>query len=450
VIRARLAAIFDATGDARPLALFRILFGLTLLGDVVDRLADFRVFYTDEGILPRRELALLIGKVRLASLVGAPWTSAVFFAFGAIAAIAFVLGVRARLAAVALWLFELTLLRRNSFVCDGGDLVMIVLAFWSIFADVDAAWSLRRGPRRLARMLPQRVLELQVALIYLTAGVAKTGVTWRHGDAIYFALQLNSVSRPLGMALLGWPAVCRVLTFASRGLELGYALFVLAPRAQRVTRPLAALSATAFHVGIALFMRVGMFPFVMIAAQAPLIPASWLARIERRLHNPQAGTPPPSAPPPSRSRNIVYALVVAQLALVAWSLTPLPRPDFVSRELMNAGVAQDWTMFAPDVLREDGYFTAQALLDDGAKIDPLPSLAPGLLPRTTTYSRWFKLRESLASDERVQVMMARYFCRRLPRMTELTLVYHARRTHAPDEPPQPFDIGNVLVRRCER
>jgi hypothetical protein len=408
-LRQRLTTHWAGTTDARPLALFRILFGLTLLADILDRLADFRAFYTDEGILPRALLPTVLGHVRLPWLMGTPLASGLVFAVGIAAALAFIAGFHARVAATALWLFESTLCLRNDFVCDGGDLVMTVLAFWSIFADLDAAWSVRPGPRRLARALPQRLLELQVVLIYLCAGLAKTGASWRHGDAIFFALQLNNLSRPLGMTLLRSAAACRLLTFSTMAIELSYAPLVLAPGISRVTRPLAALE----------------------------------ARLQRE--------PPVAAPPsPSRARQIVSALFVAQLALVALSLTSLRLPNVLRRELFFAGLSQDWTMFSPEVAREDGFFTGHGTLDDGRAIDPLPLAAPRMLPQTSQYSRWFKLRENLASDGRVQAMVLRYLCARVDGLHDLTLTYHRRLTRAPGEDSRPFSVAATFSRRCAR
>jgi hypothetical protein len=433
--------------DARPLALFRIVFGVTLLVDLVDRAFDLTVFYSDAGLVPTVLLPTLQGRVRLPWLFDAPWTSALLFAIAGVAALAFTLGVRARAAALYLWLFETALALRNDFVTDGSDLVMALAAFWSIFADVAAAWSLRPGPRRLARVLPVRLLELQVALIYLSSGISKSGDSWRHGNALYYALQLNNLSRPLGMMLLGAPALCRVLTFATLAIELAYAPLVLAPRIGRRTRPLAALLATAFHLGTLSFMRVGMFPLVMIAMQALLVPATWLDALERRLRR---RTPPVAAPlpPPSPVERVIGAALVAQMALVVWSLTPLPVPSWLRRELALVSLVQQWAMFAPDVMREDGYFSAVGQLRDGRTIEPLSLAAPRLLPQSTGYSRWFKLRENLAVSEPVQALVLRYLCAHVSELREVTLTYHQRTTREPGQAPQPYVVKRRFFRRC--
>lgn len=427
--------------DARPLALFRICLGALVLYDLGDRLRDFRVFYTDVGMLPRAILLQVFPEPianPLALWFGSPPASGMLFAVAGVAALLVLLGVWARPALVIVWLWLLAIGARNPFVCDGSDDVLSALTFWALFADVDAAWSLRRGPRRpTVRAFPVRLLELQVALIYLTAGLDKHGHTWRNGTALYLTLQSNDFARPLGMALLQHPLLCRLLGYASVVTELAFAPLVLLPW-PRVTRPLAMAMTTMLHLGILLFMSVGNFPAAMLTALTLYTPPSLLARLDRR----RAVAGSPSLPAwPRGWRLLAVALALLFLDATATALVPRRTPRFMHYPLWRLGVTQHWNMFSPEGVPVDRYWTAAGLTSDGKTIDPLAQWAPAILPQTASrFSRWMKLRSSLANDGRLPAMLLRWLCtqQRDPPLREATLRSFERRTHSPDEPSQPF------------
>lgn len=434
------------TVDARPLALFRIAFGAVVLADALDRFVDLRAFYTDAGMLPRAALHELMhgwGRSPLVALVGSPWAAALLLGVGAAAALALAFGLAARAATVVVWLYLLTIVGRNGFILDGGDLVMLALAFFALFADVAAVWSLRRGPPRpRVPALPVRLLELQVALIYLASGLDKHGPLWRRGEALYHVLQGNDYARPLGMALGSSPSLCALLTFATLAIELAFAPLVLSPLRNGAARAIAATSAAALHLGIYALMRVGMFSFVMLAALCLFVPPSLCRRIRAVADGAPPSRWPPALTPPLLA---LFALVALHALAPRWTPQPL------ARLLGRLGVQERWTMFAPDPPCVDGYWAATARRRDGATVDPLRELAPKMLPqRSLRYSRWFRLRDAAADDPTLQMLLLQWFCRREPALEEATLWYWRRPTHAPGAPPERFSLSSDRSWRCRR
>jgi HTTM domain len=145
---------------------------------------------------------------------------------------------------------------------------------------VRAAWRRRRGaPPAPAPLTIRRLLQVQVSLVYLFAGLHKLNPGFLGGHVLAQQLSTN-----LGAGLSGWllhalvtgatleawraalavPANLVAVSWASAGLELGLAV-ALWPRR---TRALAAAAGAAFHLGIGLAMDVLAFSLAMLASYA--------------------------------------------------------------------------------------------------------------------------------------------------------------------------------------
>ena len=437
--------------DARPLALFRMALALVVIVDALDRLIDLRVFYTDEGILPRALLRQLFGaalRVPTALVLGTPAQACLLLAIGSTAALLLGLGVFTRAASIVVWLYLLTIVGRNPFITDGGDDMLLAMSFWAMFADLEAVWSLRPGPPRArVEALPVRLLECQVALVYLAAAVAKSGPGWRSGEALFHVLQNNDFARPLGMAMTRWPMLCAFFTFATLATELLFAPLLFSPWKPQVTRAVAAATAALMHLGIGLFLRVGMFTFVMLASLCLLVPAAWLGRSLAAV--PLPPDEPARRTPAARARAVALTLVLAAVAVTALAPRRTPRP--LLRALFHCGLAQAWTMFAPDGAPYDGYWSATGILADGRTIDPLRQLAPEMLPQASLrFSRWYKLRDNMVGEPSLQLLLLRYACRRMesPPLVEATLRHWQRPTRRPGQAPQRFLLDSAQRWRC--
>jgi hypothetical protein len=433
-------AYWLGTVDPRPLALFRIAFAAVVAGDAIDRLRDGLVFYTDAGLFPRARLVELWPELRLdgaAALLGSPSAVAILFAVGLMAALCLGLGLLGRVPAALLWLYLVTLNARSPFVSDGGDNVMTVLAFWLVFAESDAAFSLRRGVRPAAiRAWPVRLLELQLMLIYLVAGARKLNPDWLAGAALFRILQNNDYARPLGMALLDHPSLCRVLTWATLAVELGFTPLALGwPRRGRVV---AALAAAGLHVGIYGLMRVGMFSFVMLAALLLFVP----------LPSPSPSLSGPSWP--RRWRVLAIATVTLLALLVASAFLRRHSPPPLQRALAALGLTQGWSMFA-HAARREGYWSGQGQFADGTTRDILALAAPALRPQAAArFSRWYKLRDNMSDDPYLRLLVLDWICRqqRSPRLDEAALIRWERDVRDPGAGSHPFRVLWPTRWRC--
>src|SRR3954452_789499 len=153
-------------GDARPLAVFRIGFALLLLKDAIYHFHLATPFYSDEGAVPLRLVEAAqprLERVSLAGLLVAPWQASMLFAIWIVVLVALLVGWQARWASAANFLILLSVHERDLWVLNGGDTMMRLLAFWSLFIPLGAVWSLdaRRRGARAAFAFPVRAVQIQ-------------------------------------------------------------------------------------------------------------------------------------------------------------------------------------------------------------------------------------------------------------------------------------------------
>jgi hypothetical protein len=436
------AAYWLGSFDARVGALLRIALGALVLADLADRLRDFHAFYTATGIVATpatRPPALPLWSVFDAT-DGRAATLALFLS-GFLFAAAFMAGYRTRLATTLLWIFVVSLGQRNPYVSDGGDTVVQALLFWSLFADLGARYSLDvalgRRPRADAVPAgPLRMLQLQVALVYLFTFLAKSGPTWWGGHAVGLAVTSADWGRGLGPLLARHSGVCAALTYATLAIEAAFPLLALSPWRPGLTRAVAIGAGLALHGGIFLTMRVGVFSQVMPASYLLFVRPSWIDAAAARLGaivrrgRPAPRAEPPVAPPhapdadaasDARARRrsaVLVAVLGAQLALILGeqlaraAAVPLPAP--IAWQLALVGQRQNWGMFAPDAPTLDVTWQAPGVLRDGTRVDLTHDVARGLNERSGfRYSRWHRLRNMMILQPRELLQtVGRYLCRR--------------------------------------
>lgn len=277
--------------DLLPLAFFRIHLGLLILGALlcstpnwerfyardglvslnvpqVARLAPedtFNIFYYTEGFLPVR----------------------VWWAAGLLAAVGLTVGFQTRLCTVFLFVLESSMIHRTRLLTNGDDLMFRMLLLYGAFAPLGHRLSLDAWLGRVKPGQPwiwaQRMLQISIALIYgisLPFKFAQDGA-WGAGEAIYWTMASD-------MWYQGWftqlayqwgPWFSYLATYGTVWIEGSFPFLVCFRR----TRMLAVWSATALHLGIALFVpNVLFFTLAMVAGFWVYYPGEmlerWLAR----------------------------------------------------------------------------------------------------------------------------------------------------------------------------
>lgn len=153
-------------------------------------------------------------------------------------------------------------------------------ACWS----VDAWWARRRG-RPLSPLVarwPRRLLAAQLLWVYFSAGQSKLSPTWLPQGG-FSALGLTLADPHFARFGPGWVASIYPLTQAATGLtlvfELGAPLLILRGLVPRVpVRGSWVVLGVVFHLGIALTLRLGIFPLGMLVLYPALFTPAELTR----------------------------------------------------------------------------------------------------------------------------------------------------------------------------
>lgn len=417
--------------DLRSLALLRIALGLYLIWDLMDRARGLGDHYSDWGVYPRDAV---IEQWTNGTYAERLWAYASFhmisgdtiwqgflFVVAGLFAVALLVGYRSRAAAFLSWILVLSIQNRNPQILHGADQMIRQLLFWSMFLPLGARFSmdgLCAMQRAYQAPVATRVLSvgstgllLQTCFLYWFTVALKSAPQWhQEGTALYYALSLEHYQTPLGRWIVHtFPlGVLKVMTWATMLFEGIGPCLALSPIATERIRLLLVPAFFLFHFGlIGTLMDVG--PIVSSSAMLWLaflptlfwekaarwwqhLPASSVKtkleqareqlirwrnqRIVRRLEKGE-GLPELK---PTLIAQVCAALTIAYILL--WNLRGVdgrrfaffsPQYDWIANLVR---LDQNWGMFAPYPMIEDGWFIMPAELADGSMVDLLRQGAP--------------------------------------------------------------------------
>lgn len=460
------------TLDARPLALFRILFGLLLLKDALYHIPLATYFYSDNGVLPRQVL-LNVTRVHRFSLLDAlsqPWMVQAFFFCWVACAFCLTIGYKTNWAKAINFILILSVQERNPFVNDGADDLMRLLSFWILFAPIAHAYSVDRWLQAdkqthsikpsFINALPVRIMQVQIALVYICATLFKLVTeieTWRMGLGTFYALQLKNFTLPFGDSVfVNAPEIFFYITSHSTLIiEGAFCFFVFLPVLQPRLKAVGLFLGAGLHLTIAILMSIPNFSMVMIISYVLFFEPAWVIRVEslarsavryvgalfgiNRLgeppikeHSPPFGESEDVAPENVwRLRSIIdwvsqFIAVICLVAVIWWNLTTIeiyelplvPHMPTNAKSVMQvAGLYQKWSMFSPQPPKEYGWITVPGKFEDGTSLDLMTGE-----PIDDVMTRYFwgpsarmkKYEENLIFDENGDVLrgaLAKYYCR---------------------------------------
>ena len=271
-------------------------------------------------------------------------------------AIMLLVGYRTRFATIVCWILYSIPLRAG--YLGGGDLplqsyMVALFLFWGAFLPFGAHLSLdsRRGapaarPGRILSVASAGFL-LQMFIIYFSAGATKYWVEWiSEASALQTILESDRFASELGTAMLAFPAVLAVGSVLTVALEtLGSLLLFVPGKTLQVRRVLIAFSFIAFHVGLAVFMTLERFPYVMIVLWLVFLPTSFWDRVTGRPMKAQ------QYPDTSRARNLTAALALFYIVVsCAFTWLYYPAKDGFPGAWQLFGkyllIYQQWAMFS--------------------------------------------------------------------------------------------------------
>ena len=262
--------------SARVLGVYRIAIGFLTIYSFALFAKDTTAFFTDHGVLRletvdrvyTREWHTLLAYIR--SPFGVKCLLALLFAVG----VSFTIGFHTRISSIALFVLVTSFHERNNLVLNSGDTVLRTMLFLFMFAPAGAALSVDALMRRLrspdpAQCAPalvapwaQRMMQLQVALIYFTTVYAKSrGDLYHNGSAMYYVFGIVDFSVHGIENLMNYPVLYSALTFATLFAEIAISFLIWF----RATRPYAVALGILLHLWIMWCMVLPVFGILMVA-----------------------------------------------------------------------------------------------------------------------------------------------------------------------------------------
>ncbi len=277
--------------SARPLGLFRIVYGLLLLIYLSLMTVEFKHWYTGAGLLQGTEAREAAGPLRFSPLqfVANPIVPQLVLATAFVAALGVTLGWRTRLLSVVLYLCMLSFYHRNVSSNGGPDAVPVILSFYVMLCPSGAAYSLdarrearRRGTLAEPLIVPWgvRLLQMQLCLIYFQSCVIKCGgPAWMDGTAVHYVL----FNREFGQFNLEWvasyPILVNLMTHGALLIEFSLAFWLWF----KPTRRWVILGGILLHAGIRPVINIPGFGETMCATYLTFLDATEAATLLRVL-----------------------------------------------------------------------------------------------------------------------------------------------------------------------
>ena len=409
--------------DATSLVAFRVGLATAVLLDLWERASELEIWLTDDGVLPcdvRRRYLRNTWFTTLHCVDGTSTGQAALLLLAAVCAATLLVGRCCRLTSALVWLLTTSLHARNPLALHGGDVLLRLLLFWSMFVPLGAP------PQPPVATCGSAALVLQVVLMYACAAATKSGgAWWGECSAVHDALQLDLLVTPLGETLRRWappPLLCAA-TYATLLVEWAAPLLLVCPWRTAAARGVAVAVLVPLHACFGLCLRLRLFPLVSVVALLPFVPgAVWsrtpaAARAAARRTLASRAAPTPALPswlaaPPLLlllplvwQRHAPYVLGTRGAhgyaglgGYGAWR-----GPALVESAAQLLFLDQVWDMFAPQPVREDVWLIAAAERADGSVVDALsgapPEWAkPARLSERFRSAAWLQYTMNLASD----------------------------------------------------
>jgi hypothetical protein len=260
-------AFWFAARDARLRDVIRIGYAVLLLVNLATWAPNLERWFGDAGVLPADAARHIAGVPSLVAYLP------VWLCYGLLVAhtVALALGFypRVQAACVLLWLAQFS--NRNVAIVDGEDIVFKMFAFYLALMPSD----------RNAPPWPLRLLQIQIAVIYLSSAIEKShGHDWTNGHALYYVSRLDDWfgKLPAPSFVFDTP----IMTYGVLALEWLLPLALFLPR----TRRYAIAVGIAFHLSIEWTMNLFLFHWIMILGLLSFLEADdlrWLGDKYRRL-----------------------------------------------------------------------------------------------------------------------------------------------------------------------
>jgi hypothetical protein len=479
--------------DPRPIALFRIAFGLLLLKEALYHLPYAHMLYSDEGVLPWSVFRLSSApNFSVFQWIGNSVLVQAVFVLWALVALGLIIGWRTRLLSILNFVLVISVVHRYPLFSTGADLVMMSYSWWMIFIPLDATYRVRlrrpvldRHIRTTLYAFPVRMLQISVALVYLGSGIYKLqGASWQSGEALFLALQLHMHTFPWAADILTniHPILLQFATWFAMWAEVLWPLLVFFPVGQPRLKIIGLVLGVLLHIGIGSIMNVPNFPLVMLIGYLPFFEPRWIDWLEQRplvrsLLRASVVDEPRTEPGcllrlggtilNNTTRIVMTVFLGGVMTAVIWAqilqndglgiaLNIQPMPTRLEMLLVQSGLWQSYPLFAPNPRVTDAWLILRATTADGTTTDLRTGLPPS--EQRVQYplgfgGRWGKLEEQLfdrPDGDPIFPAWIRYACAQDADLTRVEFVFRYRLTVPQGQPLNAYAERVKVAGECER
>lgn len=212
-----------------------------------------------------------------------PWQVRTIFGVGVMAHLLWLVGLYTRPAAIVSFLVWASLIGRNPLLYAMPDQMHTCMLLWLALTpsgrglSLDARWRGKGGP---VPVWCRRVLQLQIAVVYTTTGLLKTGATWKaDGTAIYYSLvnPYNRHADVTGLLAQLQPYVLRPMTWLVLTWEVSFAGFTLLLWLRETTGRRWFPDLRRYWLGFGTLMHLGIWAMMYVVWFTPLVLAAYTA-----------------------------------------------------------------------------------------------------------------------------------------------------------------------------
>lgn len=206
----------------------------------------------------------------------------------------FILGIGGRASTIAMFVVLASLHHGNTWMLNAGDRLTRLSVFMMLFVPHTRGWSvdawvmrkLGRPLRAVVPMTTHRLVQIQLAWMYMATGIAKwDGAHWHRGTALYYTLNVEVFQRFPDLVspefFASWPVYA--LTVAGTVVTLYWELLFPLLMLWRPTRIAALVLGVCIHSGIALMMMVASFSFATLWGYLAYVDPRRLSRLCDRV-----------------------------------------------------------------------------------------------------------------------------------------------------------------------
>ena len=266
--------------DSTTISLIRILTATVILLTLINDLPFIVDYYSDEGVLSGRvDMLRSDFRFTLLDYFGNPTSVIIFYLILIFFMIMLLIGKYSRFSAIITFILLSSFHEKNTLILNSGDTLMRLMLFYLALSPAGKCFSFDSIKKRKntpskeykkwqqGYIWPRRLIQIQLAIVYLFAFLPKTGTTWRDGTAVYYFLANSHFAR-FNLDFLGnFIFLVMLMTYSTLLLEMLFPILVWFKQ----TKKYMLFGGILLNSMILIFTNITFFSLIMIVAHLAFI-----------------------------------------------------------------------------------------------------------------------------------------------------------------------------------